>query len=116
MSLPKKDLVKLIDSIVGKWATIRNKLNKDNAGGRLFPSRTPTHDKAAKGRLDQGELLPKKDKNDKDEPERYNVNVQANDQGSASHRKLFTIQVEKGDTGAQVKQKLMNGATAKGLL
>ena len=105
-----------IDNIAGRWATIRNKLSKNNAGSRLYPSRTPKKDAANKGRADQGELLPKQDKNDEDEPDRYNINVQANNQGSASHRKLFTIQVTKNDTGDEVEQKMKDAAREKGLI
>lgn len=117
MSLPKKDLIKLIDSIGDNWGTIRNKLSKQGAGLRLYPSRTPKHDAVSRGRLDQGEKLPKSDKKDEDGPDdRYNVNVQANNQGSASHNKLFTVQVKPSNTKDEIKAKLKNAAQAKGLV
>ena len=117
MSLPNRDLIKLIDSIGDKWGSIRNKLSKDHAGSRLYPSRTPKNDAAAKGRLDQGEKLPKTDKKDEDGPDdTYNVNVQANNQGSASHNKLFTVQVKPNNTKDEVKAKLKNAAQTKGLI
>ncbi|RMD43768.1 hypothetical protein DV735_g1292, partial [Chaetothyriales sp. CBS 134920] len=110
MSLPKNE-------IGDKWGSIRNKLSKDGAGFRLYPSRTPKNDAAFKGRLDQGEKLPKKDKSDQDEPnDSYNVNVQANNQGSARHNKLFTIQVKPSNTKEELKAKLKSAAEAKGLI
>lgn len=35
MSLPKKDLIELIDGIGDKYNSIRNKMDKDGAGLRL---------------------------------------------------------------------------------
>lgn len=95
----------------------RHKLSKQGAGHQLYPSRTPKNDVASKGRLDQGEKLPKDDKKDDDEPDdSYNVNVQANDQGSASHNKLFTVQVKPSDNKDEVKAKLKNAAQSQGLI
>lgn len=117
MSLPRKDLIKLIDNIAEKWGSISNKLSKGGAGLRLYPSRTPKHDAASKGRLDQGEKLPKNDQKDEDEPsDSYNVNVQANNQGPASHNKLFTVQVKPNNTKDEVKAKLQSAAQSKGLI
>lgn len=117
MSLPKKDLVKLIDSIADNWATIRNKLSSQGAGRRLYPSRTPKNDAASKGRLEQGEKLSKDGKEDEDEPtDNYNVNVQANNQGPASHNKLSTVQVRPNNTKEEVRAKLRNAAQFRGLI
>lgn len=96
--------------------SICSRLSKDGAGLGLYPSRTPKHDAAVKGRLGQDEKLPKEDKKDEDGPDdSYNVNVQANNQGSASHNKLFTVQVKPSDTKEEIKVKL-NAAQAKGLV
>ena len=117
MSLPKKDLIKFINSVADNWATVRNKLSKQGAGHRLYPSRTPKNDAALKARLDQGEKLSKNENEDKDEPgDVYNVNVQANNQGTASHQKLFTVEVSPTDTREEFTAKLTNAATAKGLI
>jgi len=57
------------------------------------------------------------DKKDEDEPsDSYNVNIQANNQGSASHNKLFTVQVRPSNTKEEVKAKLKNAAQFKGLI
>jgi hypothetical protein len=117
MSLPKKDLIKFIDSISDNWGSIRNKMSTQGAGHRLYPSRTPKNDAASKARLDQGEKLPKDSKKDEDEPnDSYNVNVQANNQGSVSHDKLFTIQVKPSNTKEEVRAKLKNAAQSRGLI
>ena len=117
MSVPKKDLTKFINSVVDNWGSVGNKLSKQGAGHRLYPSRTPKNDAASKARLDQGEKLPKNEKEEEDEPgDGYNVNVQANNQGSASHNKLFTIEVRPNDSKDEFKTKLISAATAKGLI
>ena len=57
--------------------------------------------------MDQGEKLPKNDKEDQNEPnDVYNVNVQANNQGSANHNKLFKVQVRPSNTKDEVKARL----------
>jgi hypothetical protein len=117
MSIAKKDLQKFISSVVDNWGSVGNKLSKQGAGHRLFPSRTPKKDAALRARLDQGEKLPKNGKEGEDEPsDKYNVNVQANNQGPASHAKLFTIQVSPNNTEEEVEAKLINEAKAKGLI
>jgi hypothetical protein len=117
MSLPKKDLTKFINSVADNWNSVGTKLGKQHAGGRLYPSRTPKNDAASKARLDQGEKLPKTVNSDQDEGnDRYNVNVQANNQGPASHKKLFTVEVKPNDTKEAVKAKLESAARAQGLI
>ncbi|EXJ57113.1 hypothetical protein A1O7_07457 [Cladophialophora yegresii CBS 114405] len=117
MSLSKKDLLKLIDNIAVHWGSIRNKQSKDGAGRRLWPSQTPKNDGDSKGLLDQGEKLPKNDKKDEDEPsDSCNINIQANNQGSARQKTLVTVQVQPNDTEDEVKAKLRSAAQSGGLI
>ncbi|OAP64544.1 hypothetical protein AYL99_00516 [Fonsecaea erecta] len=117
MSLLKKDLIRLIDQIADNWGSIRNKLSKQNAGGRLSPSQTPKKDEKTKGRAHQGEKLPKNEKKDEDEPhDTYNVNIQANNQGPASHKKLFTVQVAPSATNEDFRARMRNAAQDKGII
>jgi hypothetical protein len=111
MSVSKKTLEQFIDNLSKKWPSIQNKLSKDGAGHRLFPSRSGKNDENQKLRLDQGP----QHSGDED---KFNVNIQANDQGQASHKKLISLTVSKSETleSEDAKKKLTKAAEEGGLL
>lgn len=80
-----------IDNLSKKWSSIQNKLSKDGAGRRLFPSSTPKNDKQQVCRLDQGPQHT-------DDEDKFDVNIQVNDKGKASHKKLVSLTVSKSET------------------
>lgn len=100
-----------IENVSKKWSSVQNKLSKDGAGRRLFPSNTPKHDKMQVCRLDQGPQHT-------DDPDKFDVNIQVNDKGEASHKKLVSLTVSKSQKlepdGA--KEMLTEAAREKGAL
>ena len=111
MSVSKKTLEQFIDNLSKRWPSIQNKLNKDGAGHRLFPSRSSKNDEDQKLRLDQGPQH-------SDDEDKFNVNIQANDQGQASHKKLISLTVSKSEKlePEDAKEKLTKAAKESGLL
>jgi len=111
MSVSKKTLEQFIYNLSKMWPSIQKKLNKDGAGRRLFPSGTLKNDKKHKYRLDQGP----QHGNDED---KFDVNIQANNQGQASHKKLVSITVSKSEKLEQkhALEKLRKAAEESGLL
>jgi hypothetical protein len=83
MSAFKKTLEQSMDNLPKRWPSIQNKLDKDGAGRRLFPSRSAKNDEYQEFRLNQGPQH-------SDDEDKFNVNIQASDQGQASHKKLIS--------------------------
>jgi hypothetical protein len=113
MSLPKKQVKKFIDNCADNWHRIRQKLSPQNAGHRLFPSRTSTHDQSAGARVDQGE---KHSTGGTEDEDTYNIHIQANNQGPASHGNLFTVAVQPGMSTAAFKGSMKKAAQDAGAI
>lgn len=117
MSIPKKAMEKFL--ITFNIRRARTKLSPENAGGRLFPTRTTKNDKSSNFRADQGSQST-------DDPEIFWANVQANANASnASVRKyaeknpdekLFSFPIHKNDTDEDVMKKMRSAAQNKGFL
>jgi len=110
MSLPKKQVKNFIDLCVNNWDRIRQKLSPQNEGHRLFPSRTPKHDEDTGARADQGA------KHSQNHTDTYNIHIQANNQGPASHGKLFTVEVQPGMSKAAFKSSMEKAAQDAGVI
>ncbi|KIW58919.1 hypothetical protein PV05_03412 [Exophiala xenobiotica] len=113
MSLRKKQVKKFIDLCVDHWDRICQKLSPQNAGHRLFPSRTPKHDEDTGARVDQGL---KHSKNGTQSDDTYNIHIQANNQGPASHGNLFTVEVRPTMSKTAFKSSMEKAARDAGVI
>jgi hypothetical protein len=117
MSIPKKVLETFIQNFNVQRAA--SKLSSENAGGRLYPSRTTGNDAASNFRADQGTPFT----SDRDT---FSINVQANANASNSSvkkfaqqnpdKKLFSFPMKKDDTEEEVKERMKDAAVSQGYL
>ncbi|OJD20764.1 hypothetical protein ACJ73_07899 [Blastomyces percursus] len=117
MSIPKKAMEKFLATFNVQRA--KAKLSPENAGGRLFPTRTTKNDKSSNFRADQGSQST-------DDPETYWANVQANANASNTSvrkyaqknpdEKLFSFPIKKGDSDEDVMERMRSAAKNKGYL
>jgi hypothetical protein len=111
MAPPKKVLMTFFDHLAKNWPSVLKKLHPDGAGHRLFPSSTSKKDKMEGFRADQGP----QHSNDQD---KFNINIQVNNEGEASHEKIlsFTVSKSKAMGEDEVKELLTKSAEDKGII
>ena len=110
MPLSKKQMKRFIDLCVNNWDRMSQKLSPQNEGRRLFPARTSLHDKDTGARVDQGA------KHAHTNDDTYNIHIQANNQGRASHGILFTVEVQPSMSRAAFRSSMEKAAQDEGLI